>query len=64
MLSGKYTHFSRFDFVKVIGSSLHPRNLPIGMDFTAKVLLGIVKQGPVYLRSRRSLEVGEDSDSD
>ena len=47
----------RFDFVKVIGSSLHPRNLPIGMDLTAKVLLGIVKQGPVYLRSRRSLEV-------
>lgn len=36
----------------------------LGMDFTAKVLLGIVKQGPVYLRSRRSLEVGEDSDSD
>ena len=43
--------------MKVKGSSLHPRNLPIGMDFTAKVLLGIVKQGPVYLRSRRSLEV-------
>ena len=42
--------------MKVIGSSLHPINLPIGMDFTAKVL-GIVKQGPVYLRSRRSLEV-------
>lgn len=43
--------------MKVIGSSLHPRNFPIGMDFTAKVPLGIVKQGPVYLRSRRSLEV-------
>ena len=43
--------------MKVKGSSLHPINLPIGMDFTAKVLLGIVKQGPVYLRSRRSLEV-------
>lgn len=43
--------------MKVIGSSLYPINLPIGMDFTAKVLLGIVKQGSVYLRSRRSLEV-------
>ena len=43
--------------MKVIGSSLHPINLPIGMNLTAKVLLGIVKQGPVYLRSRRSLEV-------
>ena len=26
--------------MKVIGSSLHPRNFPIGMDFTAKVPLG------------------------
>ena len=43
--------------MKVIGSSLHPINLLIGIDFTDKVLLGIVKQGPVYLWNRRSLEV-------
>ena len=44
-------------FVKVIGSSLHPINLSIGMDFTAMVLLGIVKRDPEYVRNRRSLEV-------
>ena len=43
--------------MKVIGSSLHPTNLSIGMDFTAMVLLGVVKRGPEYLRNRRSLEV-------
>ena len=42
--------------MKVIGGSVHPMNLPRGVDLTAKVL-GIVKQGPVYLRSKRSLEV-------
>ena len=43
--------------MKVIGISLHPTNLSIGMDFTAMVLLGVVKRGPEYLRNRRSLEV-------
>ena len=45
----------RFDFVKAIGQTLNESNLPKGTELTAKVLLGIVKQGPIYIMSKSSI---------
>ena len=42
----------RFDFVKVIGGSINPVNLPKGTDQNARTLLAIAKQGPLYVRAK------------
>lgn len=46
----------RFDFVKAIGNTLIEINLPKEVELTGKVLLGIMKQGPVYVRPKTAIE--------
>ena len=43
--------------MKVIGSEVTPVNISTGQEMNAKVLLGIAKQGPVYIRAIASLPV-------
>jgi hypothetical protein len=50
-----YLFIFRFDFVKTIGKNLNNINLPQGTALTAKILLGIVKQGPIYLSPRLAI---------
>ena len=45
----------RFDFVKAIGGAINSINLPQGTELSGKVLLGIAKQGPVYVRARENI---------
>ena len=42
--------------MKAIGTTLNKINLPKGVELTGKVLLGIVKQGPVYVMPKRAIE--------
>ena len=42
--------------MKAIGTSLNTINLPKGVELTGKVLLGIVKQGSVYVMPRREIQ--------
>ena len=46
-----------FEFVKAIGGDVTPVNLSTGQEINLKVLLGIAKQGPVYVRAMRRLPV-------
>ena len=56
LLSSSNLYFTfRFDFVKSIGKNLNQINLPKNTELTSKILLGIVKQDPIYLRPRSSL---------
>ena len=41
--------------MKSIGKNLDEINLLQGTELTGKILLGIVKQGPIYLMPREAL---------
>jgi hypothetical protein len=41
--------------VKAIGATLNEINLPKGVELTGNVLLGIVKQGPVYVMPKTAI---------
>lgn len=56
-LKAKHGEPVNFEFVKVIGSEVTPVNISTGQEMNAKVLLGIAKQRPVYIRAMRSLPV-------
>ena len=43
--------------MKVIGTEVAALNLSTGQEMTGNVLLGIAKQGPVYIRAKKSLPV-------
>jgi len=43
--------------VKAIGGKVTAVNLSTGQEMNGKFLLGIAKQGPVYLRAKKSLPV-------
>jgi len=43
--------------VKAIGGKVTAVNLSTEQEINGKVLLGIAKQGPVYLRAKKSLPV-------
>lgn len=61
-LKDKHGEPVSFEFVKVIGSEVTPVNISTGQEMNAKVLMGIAKQGPVYIRAMRSLPVFSDED--
>lgn len=44
-----------FEFVKAIGSNITGLNVMQGQEISGKVIIGIAKQGPIYLRAKKQL---------